>query len=263
MPEETFRSRCWTTNPLPRYWWHRLPGMDYVPALYSDLTEEEWEIVRDWFEETERSGQIGECVVPLMSFLHGLIMGNRADRIVQLGTCSGYSMLLIGFMLRRMEARHGLFTVDCDPAMCATAKRWLERAGLEPYLTIEMLNSTDPTAPQRAADYLHGNPSLIIIDSSHEYGATLVELDRWYPSLAPGGMILLHDTSRFAQQFDVTNQGGVRRAFDEWRAAHPEAEAILLNGESTTMEGTRPLYKDACGLGIIHKPTMPAAASPR
>jgi hypothetical protein len=36
-------------------------------------------------------------------------------------------------------------------------------------------------------------------------------------------------------------------------------EAIMLNGESHTMEGTRPLYKDACGLAILHKPTMPGA----
>jgi len=258
MPEDTFRSRCWTTNPLPRYWWHRLPGMDYVPSIYSELSPEEWDLVSAWFEETDRSGQIGECVVPLMSFLHGLITGNRADRIVQLGTCSGYSMLLIGFMLRRMDARNGLFTVDSDPAMWTTSNRWLSRAQLEPYVTVQLLNSTDPTAPDQAARYLQGAPSLLIIDSSHEYAATVTELNLWYPALAHGGIILLHDTSRFAVEFDVTKAGGVRRAFQEWRAAHPEAEAMLLNGESTTMEGERPLYKDACGLGIIHKPEMPA-----
>ena len=87
--------------------------MDYVPSIYSELAPDEWDLVSAWFEETDRSGQIGECVVPLMSFLHGLIMGNRAERIVQLGTCSGYSMLMIGFMLRRMDARNGLFTIDC------------------------------------------------------------------------------------------------------------------------------------------------------
>ena len=258
MPDDAFRSRCWTTSPLPRYWWHRLPGMDYVPSIYSELTPDEWNLVSAWFEETDRTGQIGECVVPLMSFLHGLIMGNRADRIVQLGTCSGYSMLLIGFMLRRMDARNGLFTIDSDPAMCTTASRWLSRAQLDPYVTLQLLNSTEPTAPDLAARYLQGAPGLLIIDSSHEYAATVTELNLWYPALAAGGIILLHDTSRFAVQFDVTSEGGVRRAFQEWRAAHPQAEAMLLNGESRTMEGERPLYKDACGLGIIHKPEMPA-----
>src|SRR6266513_226593 len=153
MPEDTIRSRRWTTNPLPRYWWHRLPGMDYVPSIYSELAPDEWDLVSAWFEETDRSGQIGECVVPLMSFLQGLIVGNRADRIVQLGTCSGYSMLLIGFMLRRMDARNGLFTIDCDPAMCTTARRWLIRARLEPYVTVQLLTSTDPTVPDLAARF--------------------------------------------------------------------------------------------------------------
>ncbi|HKP92847.1 MAG TPA: class I SAM-dependent methyltransferase, partial [Chthoniobacterales bacterium] len=114
---------------------------------------------------------------------------------------------------------------------------------------------------QIAAKYLGEAPHLVLIDSSHEYAATVAELDLWYPELAPGGLVLLHDTSRFAEDFDVTHEGGVRRAFLEWRAAHPETEALLLNGESRTMEGRRPLYKDACGLGVLHKPTMPDPAS--
>ena len=67
-------------------------------------------------------------------------------------------------------------------------------------------------------------------------------------------------SSIFAADFDVTGQGGVRRAFDEWRRKNPEAEAICLNGESRTMDLPRPLYKDACGLGIIHKRGSPGTA---
>jgi hypothetical protein len=73
-----------------------------------------------------------------------------------------------------------------------------------------------------------------------------------------GGVLLLHDMSRFAQAFDVTAQGGVRRACDEWREGNPQAEAICLNGESRTMELPSPVYKDACGLGILHKSGVPA-----
>ena len=93
----------------------------------------------------------------------------------------------------------------------------------------------------------------IIIDSSHEYQATLTELDLWYDALAPGGLMVLHDVSRFAADFDVTHQGGVGRAFAEWRKRHPEVETFCLNAGSKTMELPRPLYKDACGLGLIHR----------
>ena len=251
---ENERSRRWTGDPRARYWWHRLPGTDYVPPIYSDLAEDEWLVVRDWYNETDASGRIGECAVPLISFLHGLIMGSRADRIVQLGTCSGYSALLIGFMLRRMNARHGLFTLDYDPATAAIAGGWLRRAGLDSFVCNAELLSTNPASLEEAVGYLGHAPELIILDTSHQYQATLDELNLWYPLLAPGGIFLLHDVSRFAEQFDTTGQGGVRRAFNEWRSAHPQVEAMLLNGNSNTMEGTRPLYKDACGLGILHKP---------
>lgn len=255
MPDD--RSRAFEKETRPRYWWHRLPGMDFVPPVYAQLDDAEWQIIRDWYAETDANSMIGECAVPLISLLHGLVMGNRIARIVQLGTCSGYSSLLIGFMLRRMNAPRALFTLDIDPKMCAMTQRWLARAGLTDFVHVAELNSLDPTASTQAATYLQGTPELLVIDASHEYRATIDELDLWYPKIATGGLILLHDVSRFAAKFDVTKEGGVRRAFDEWRKAHPEAESLCLNGESASMDLPRPLYKDACGLGIIHKPGVP------
>lgn len=258
LPDESKRSGHWTQATAPRYWWHRLPGMDFVPSIYSDLTEEEWEVIRQWYQETDRSGQIGECAVPLVSLLQGLILGNRVTRIVQLGTCSGYSALLLGFMLRRMRAERGLFTLDINPELCALTRRWLDQAGLRNYVTVVEGDSLDSQSLAAARAFFPNEPELILLDSSHEYLATLRELDLWYPILQVGGLFLLHDVSRFAADFDVTQQGGVRRAFAEWRRAHPEAEAICLNGESRTMDLPRPLYKDACGLGLIHKPGIPS-----
>jgi predicted O-methyltransferase YrrM len=255
--DESYRSRRWTQNARPRFWWHRLPGMDFVPPIYSDLTATEWELVRQWYEETERGGLIGECAVPLISLLHGLVMGNRIAQIVQLGTCSGYSSLLLGFMLRRMNAPHGLFTLEIDPQLCALTQSWLERAGLTNFVRVAELNSLDPNAVTTAISYLGAKPEMIILDSSHEYSATGQELDLWYAALRTGGILVLHDVSLFAAAFDVTGQGGVQRAFAEWRKKNPEVETICLNGGSRSMELPRPLYKDACGVGLIHKPGIP------
>jgi predicted O-methyltransferase YrrM len=257
MSERTQRSREWSRRTHPRYWWHRLSGMEFVPPIYSDLRADEWEIIRGWYAETDRNDRIGECAVPLISFLHGIVMGNRVDRIVQLGTCSGYSALLLGFMLRRMNAAHGLFTIDVDPEMCALARRWITRARLDDFVEIAELNSTDRNAPSAAQKYLHASPDLIIIDSSHEYASTQHELDLWYPTVAPGGLIVLHDVSRFAAGFDLTQAGGVRRAFDEWRKLHNDAETFCLNGEARSMQDASSFYKDFCGLGLIHKPGVP------
>jgi predicted O-methyltransferase YrrM len=253
MSDDSLRSRAWRENPGPRYWWHHLPGTDYVPPIYSDLSEAEWATLREWYGETDQSGAIGECAVPLISILHGLVMGSRASRIVQLGTCAGYSALLLGWMLRRMNAKRGLFSLDLDSASCEMSRRWIGRGGLQDFVEIAEGNSLDPRSPLLAKDYLGANPELIIIDSSHEYASTMVELDLWYDAVAPGGLLVLHDVSRFAAEFDVTHQGGVGRAFTEWRKRHPAVETFCLNGDVHTMELARPLYKDACGIGLIHK----------
>jgi predicted O-methyltransferase YrrM len=253
-PGDSSRSRAWKENSHPRYWWHRLPGHDYVPPVYSDLSESEWTVLREWYGETDRNGPIGECAVPLISLLHGIVMGNCVTRIAQLGTCAGYSALLLGWMLRRMNARRGLFSLDFDPAMCELARRWIARADLQDFIEIAEGNSLEAKSIEAAGRYLGGDPELIIVDSSHQYRSTLAELDLWYRALAPGGLLVLHDVSEFAAGFDVTGDGGVRRAFAEWRKAHPEAETFSLNSTSRSMEEARPLYKDACGIGLIHKP---------
>ncbi len=254
MPGDPLRSRAWKDNPHPRYWWHRLPENDFVPPVYAELSEEEWGVLRDWYAETDRDGPIGECAVPLTSLLHGFATGNRLARIVQLGTCAGYSALLLGWMLRRMNARRGLFSLDLDPAMCAVARRWIGRAGLDEFVEIAEGSSLEVRSIVAAQKYLGAPPQLIILDSSHEYRSTLAELDLWYPVLAPGGLFVLHDVSEFASGFDVTGEGGVHRAFAEWREAHPGVETLSLNSEASAMDSPRPAYQDACGVGIIHKP---------
>jgi predicted O-methyltransferase YrrM len=256
MSNHSERSRRWTNDSGPRYWWHCLEGTDYIPPIYSDLSEAEWTVLREWYQETDKSGLIGECAVPFISFLHGIVMGNRVRRIVQLGTCAGYSALLLGWMLRRMKAPRGLFSLDIDPAMCETARRWIARAGLQDSVRIEERSSLDPIAILAAREYLDGPPELVVLDSSHEFDPTLAELDLWYPALAPGGMFVLHDISSFAAEFDVSKKGGVRRAFAEWRKTHPEVETFSLNGNARSMDVPRPPYKDACGLGLIHKPAV-------
>lgn len=254
MSGDPLRSRAWKDNPHPRYWWHRLPGNDYVPPLYAELSEEEWSVLRDWYAETDRNGPIGECAVPLMSLLQGFVTGSRFVRIVQLGTCAGYSALLLGWMLRRMNAWQGLFTLDLDPAMCELSRRWIARAGLTDFVEVAEGSSLDRSSIEAASKYLGTAPQLIILDSSHEYRSTLAELDLWYPALVPGGVFLFHDVSEFAASFDVTGEGGVRRAFTEWRKAHPDIETLSLNSEARSMDSPRPAYQDACGVGIIHKP---------
>lgn len=248
------RSRAFSSAAEARFWWHRVPQHDYVPPIYAGLTDAEWELMSDWYTDTTRENLIGECAVPVMSLLHGLIMGNGIRRLVQLGTFSGYSTLLLGFFLRQMGAERGLCTFEIGEPLCAYTQRWVSRAALDSFIKIELRSSLDPAAPGVAAEYLRGAPELIFVDSAHEYASTLAELEFWYPALAVGGFIVLHDTSVFAAGFDVTEKGGVRRALREWRVAHPEAESFFINETVSAQETAGLVYQDFCGAGLIQKP---------
>ncbi len=248
------RSRAFSTAAETRFWWHRVPRHDYVPPIYAGLTDAEWNLLSEWYAETSRQNLIGECAAPIMSLLHGLIMGNGIHRLVQLGTFSGYSTLLLGFFLRQMGAARGLCTFEIGAPLCAFTQRWLERADLTAVVRSELCNSLDPVAPEIARAHLGGAPELIFIDSSHEYENTLAELEAWYPHLAPGGFVVLHDSSEFAASFDATKAGGVSRAFQEWREAHPEAETFSINRHVCAQAEPGMIYQDFCGAGLIQKP---------
>lgn len=235
-----------------RYWWHRFGGRGYVPAVYSDLSNEEWALVEEWFVDSQRVGAGGEMSIPMISVLQGFIMGSGIRSIVQLGHYKGYSTLFLGFMLRRMGVEKGLVSIDLDGKMTESVQGWLERAGLEQQVTLMVSDSAAPDIAEKAIAVLGRAPRCVIIDSSHQYAHTLRELDLWWAALAPGGMMFLHDCSEFAREFDTTEQGGVRGALDEWLPLHPEAGSILLAGDP---HADGPVaYADGCGLCILQKP---------
>jgi predicted O-methyltransferase YrrM len=248
------RSRRFADNPQDRFWWHRLPGADYVPPLYGVLSDEEWRIVEDWYEDTARADSIGEINVPAMSMIQGLVMGSAITRIVQLGHYYGYSALLVGFMLRAMGAGGKLFSIDIDPKATEFTQRWVDRAGLRGQVQLHLGDSAAKASLEASVRALGDMPQLILLDSSHQYEHTLRELDLWVPRMKPGSIMLLHDTSVFAQSFDTAAAGGVQKALDDWLPNHPEAAFVSLNREVTPQNRAEDLvYKDGCGLGILQR----------
>ncbi len=254
MAEGMSRSLEFSARPGRRYWWHAGEGAPrYVPPIYSFLSDQEWEIIRAWFDETDRRDMIGECQVPLLSLLQGLIMGNQVGAIVQAGHYAGYSTLMLGFMLRRMGMGRSLFTIDVHGPSCEFTRGWVERAGLEEQVCIHEGDSADPAAAGLAERYLGESPRLVFIDSSHAYAHTCEELELWYPRLAEGGFLVCHDSSPRATAFDSTGQGGVRRALTEWRARHPEVSAMAFAGAPG--ENSRAgVYQDLCGVFVAQRP---------
>lgn len=247
------RSRAYEHDPHGRFWWHKMPGTGYVPPLYAQLSDEEWALMEEWYEATESGA--AEINVPAMSVLQGLVMGSAITRIVQLGHHYGYSTLLLGFMLRAMGVTStGLASIDISEGATRVTQRWVDRAGLRAQVRLIVGDSADEASLRAAEEALGGMPGLILLDSSHQYAHTLRELDLWVPRMAPGSLLLAHDTSTFATTFDSTGEGGVQRALDEWLPAHPEAAFVSLNRHVEPGDpGTGLAYKDGCGLGILQR----------
>ena len=236
-----------------RYWWYRLRGCDYSPMVFSSLSNAEWQVMSDWFEDTEQRFQSpGEMSVPAISLISGLISGNGLGAIVQCGHYAGYSTLLVGFLLRSMGKNNSFFSVDIDPVMTKYTNSFVKKGELDEQVRLHIGDSADIRLPEIARDYLGRDPELIIIDSSHQYDHTLKELDLWYKALPIGGLILMHDVSKFAQSFDSTNRGGVRKALLEWSESRQVA-FLALNEFVVDEPPNQLVYKDGCGIALIQK----------
>lgn len=197
------RSLNFSNRQHNRYWWHKVNDCNYVPLIYSALDDGEWSLLSRWFDDSENKYQsTGEAGIPPISFLIGLITGSGIRRIVQCGHFIGYSSLMLGFNLRKMGKKNSLYSIDIDKKVTAYSQMWLNEAGLDDYVRLTVNDSAALSEPALAEAYLGGAPQLVFIDSSHQYEHTLDELNLWYPRVAIGGLIALHDTSVFAKTFD-------------------------------------------------------------
>lgn len=252
MSERSLQFKGQTSN---RYWWFNTIENNFVPPIFSFLADDEWGIMSEWYKETDSRFSAAEANIPALSFLQGLICGSNIKGIVQLGHYEGFSTLLMGFMLRKMGFKNSLFSVDINETVTERTRYWIKRAGLDDYVFLHIANSCDPQLITMANNYLGSEPRLIFIDSSHQYEHTLAELDLWYASLAKHGMIVLHDVTEFAVQYDTTNSGGVNKAVNDW-CNRNGVTSLLLNSKIKTNEldsFASLVYKDHCGIGLIQK----------
>lgn len=240
-------------DPHPRFWWQQ-HNPEMLPYVYRAMEPDQVDLMREWFADTGANDLPGETTIPAISLITSLVSSSSISRVVQLGHFAGYSTLMIGFCFVNSHSPGRMVSIDLDPKITKYTEAWIERAGLDTKIRLFCGDSADPQLADQAIDELEGGPELIFLDSSHAYEHTLRELDLWYPLLEPGGLILLHDVSQFATQYDATNEGGVRRALDEWSERN-DAEVISINrsvDDSHTLDDLT--YHDGCGLGIIQKP---------
>ena len=217
---------------------------DFTNWAYASLSLHELQLLRDWYDDTNERNLIGEMSCATVSVLQAIIGGSHIRRVVQLGTYAGWSSLMLGFVLRRINGR--MWTCDIDERMANYTQDWLIRAELAKVVYSEWCSSVHPGNTTIAKAWNRGRPELVIIDASHECQQTIDEMELWYSELEEGGLIVLHDSSELAVEYDKTNGGGVHRAVSEFGAF---GQFININGY-----GASNVFKDPCGCAIIQKP---------
>lgn len=239
-----------------RFWWYRITGCKYDPPAIAMLSDPQWRVMMDWYTDSHErdADNDGSCSIPAVTQLHSMIIGNDVTRVVQLGHFIGFSTLLIGAALKGMGPGHRLFCIDYDPDATAFAQKYVDKMDLNSNVKLRVSDSAAPEMPREASDYLGGAPQVLFLDSAHSYDHTIRELDLWWPALAPGGFLFLHDASPFAASFDYAGKGGVAKALADWSARNG-VSYCSFNGSCAGAPGEAPqVYKDGCGFGILHKP---------
>lgn len=179
-----------------------------------------------------------------MDILAGLIVASKARRILQFGTFLGGSALVLADLARTNGDGARVVTVDPNPAMNESCRKYAVQAGL---LHIECIDgsSTDPKLLAR----LHGDEwDAIYLDTTHQYQQTIAEINLIAPLCAPGTLFLFHDASHYAAEtLDLNHQGGVRRAMREYCLYYPKWQSFIFE---------KPAFGQF-GIGLMSKKAAP------
>ncbi len=223
-----------------RKWPYEIP-----PGYLYYLNQVEFDLLQDWFNKTDEKQYIGDTDQATLSFIGGLIMsGPSIKRIVQLGTYAGLTAIIIGLLLKKTKNEKRLLaSIDIDKKMIEFSQKFIYKSELQNIVRLFGGDSSSPDIANSVLSFLGGEPDMIFIDSAHEYEHTIKELNLWYPLLANYGIILLHDTSEIAQNYDPTKKGGVHKALIDW-SNQCDIPICLFSP---------PVYENPVGLGLITK----------
>lgn len=189
----------------------------------------------------------GSTEPPVLAMLGALLRIVQPARVLQLGTHIGFSAVFIGDVLAHNAAPGRLVTVEPNAIALDAARGWIERAELGG--TVEVVEGYS-TAPEVASALAAGDPfDVAYVDSSHAYAETLTELALIFERgwLRPAGLLALHDAAAYADRFDPTGQGGVRRALEEWCGKRADEYRLLIFEP--------PLWPGGAGLALVTRRT--------
>jgi len=141
-----------------------------------------------------------------LPFLYDTVRAYECPDVVELGVRSGESTSAFLAALETLASGH-LDSVDIDQPQ--VPQEWFAN----PQWTFHQGNDLDLQA------VLPPQFDVLFIDTSHTFEQTLAELRAFVPRVAPGGIVLLHDTQWLSPAVSLSAPGGpVTEALDAYCA---------------------------------------------
>jgi caffeoyl-CoA O-methyltransferase len=135
--------------------------------------------------ESEATGQGIPIVGPLVGrLLYVLARLKKAERILELGTATGYSAIFMGAACRENPGR--MISLEIDPEMAARARRNISRAGLADIVEVRCQDALSALA-------VHDQQvDMIFMDVEKQDYATLLPMVT--RKMEPGGLLVADNT---------------------------------------------------------------------
>jgi len=181
-----------------------------------------------------------------LDILAGIIRASRAARILQFGTFLGGSALVLADLARANDAaRAKVVTVDPDPAMNESCRKYAAACGLESLIQTMDGYSTDPALLLQLRNFrAEYEWDAIFLDTTHQFRQTVEEIKAIAPLCGPSTLFLFHDASAYAAAtLDLGQQGGVARALREWVWLNPKWQSFVFEKPSFGQFGIGVLQK--------------------
>lgn len=194
--------------------------------------------LEEMYADGERAGHTDAGT---RNLLFSLVLDVLPEKVVEVGGHIGLSSLVMGEALR-LNGRGKLYTIEPQPHYLERLRYYTSKASLEDFIEVIPGYSHD-TAVKSTIEAV-APLDLVYVDACHDYLEARHDITYFSRLLRQNGVMVLHDTSVWARDWDTTKKGGVRRALIE--ATIPGNNLQLVFFEHS-------YWPNACGAAMIVK----------
>jgi cephalosporin hydroxylase len=160
----------------------------------------------------------------LMTY-QGLLFESKPEVVVEVGTNHGGLTLYLAMLLENISESSKVVSIDlndCTPVLLTPGLR----QSLKDKIRFIQGNSIGPETCGAVASAIEGKTTFVILDSLHEYGHVLKELELYSRFVSPGGYLVVNDTHLEGPPWLPPGDPGPLEAVRSFLTHHPQWELI-------------------------------------